>query len=382
MRVTGDWFFADHTQAVCAMLTRAGHQALFVGGCVRNALLGAPVSDIDIATDARPDRVMTLAQAAGLKPVPTGIDHGTITVVAGHLPHEVTTFRRDIETFGRHAVVAYADTIQEDAHRRDFTMNALYATPDGVVLDPLGGLADLAARRVRFIDDADDRIREDYLRILRFFRFHAWYGDPAGGLDADGLAACGSNAAGVETLSRERVGAEIKKLLSAPDPGQSVAAMAQAGILARALPGAEARVLPVLIHLEGLWDLPPDPIRRLAALGGSDHADLLRLSRVEARRLDHLRAAMGSAEGPAALGYRLGAADACDAVLLRAAMFETVPDPDARADIAHGAAARFPVTAQDLMPALSGPELGARLKELEARWIASGFTLSRQQLLG
>ncbi|MBK1636132.1 CCA tRNA nucleotidyltransferase [Rhodovulum adriaticum] len=382
MRISGEWFFADHTQAVCAMLTDAGHQALFVGGCVRNALLGAPVNDIDIATDARPERVMDLAAAAGLKPVPTGFDHGTITVVAGGLPHEVTTFRRDVETFGRHAVVAFADTAQEDAHRRDFTMNALYATPDGTVIDPLGGLPDLIARRVRFIDDADARIREDYLRILRFFRFHAWYGDPAGGLDADGLAACASNADGLKNLSRERVGAELKKLLSAPDPGQSVAAMEASGLLARALPGAAAKALPVLVHLETGWGIAPDPIRRLAALGGQDHADRLRLSKAEARKLDHLRAAIGSADSPAVLGYRLGVDQALDAVLLRAALLETPLLADARDAIARGAAAEFPVRPRDLMPALSGPALGARLKELEARWIASGFALTRDDLLG
>ncbi|MRH19858.1 CCA tRNA nucleotidyltransferase [Rhodovulum strictum] len=381
MRVRGEWFFADHTQAVCHMLTAAGHQALFVGGCVRNALLGVPVSDIDIATDARPERVIALAEAAGLRPVPTGLDHGTITVVAGHLPHEVTTFRRDVETFGRHAVVAFADTADEDAHRRDFTMNALYATPAGEVIDPLGGLPDLIARRVRFIDDADARIREDYLRILRFFRFHAWYGDADGGLDADGLAACAAHVDGLARLSRERVGAEIAKLLSAADPCQSVAAMAQAGVLAQVLPGAAASLLPVLVHHEAAQGLAPDPIRRLAVLGGADHAERLRLSKADARRLARLRTAMASPDTPGALAYRLGAAEARDAVLLRAAA-TGMPLPADLADrIAEGAAACFPVTARDLMPALTGPALGAQLDALEARWIASGFSLSRAELL-
>ncbi|RSK30712.1 CCA tRNA nucleotidyltransferase [Rhodovulum iodosum] len=363
------------------MLTGAGHQALFVGGCVRNALLGVPVTDIDIATDARPERVMELAGAAGLKSVPTGIDHGTVTVVAEHLPHEVTTFRRDVETFGRHAVVAYADTAEEDAHRRDFTMNALYATPEGVLVDPLGGLPDLHARRVRFIDDAEARIREDYLRILRFFRFHAWYGDAEAGLDADGLAACAAHSAGLETLSRERVGAELKKLLGAPDPSQSVAAMGQSGVLAHALAGAEARLVPVLVHLEAGWGAAPDPIRRLAALGGEDVAERLRLSKAEARHLDRIKRGLAGGEGPAALGYRYGETAARDAVLLRAAALSAPIADGAKDDIARGAAARFPVCAADLMPALEGPALGARLKELESRWIASGFTLTKAELL-
>ena len=182
-RIKEAWVNDPDTQKVCAALTDGGAQALFVGGCVRNALLGVPVSDIDIATDARPERVVQLAEKAGIKAVPTGIDHGTVTLVSGGVPHEVTTFRRDVETDGRRAKIAYSDRVEEDAARRDFTMNALYARPDGTVLDPLGGLPDLRARRVRFIGRAEDRIREDYLRSLRFFRFlpgpsrHVW---PAG----------------------------------------------------------------------------------------------------------------------------------------------------------------------------------------------------------
>ncbi|MBL3568284.1 CCA tRNA nucleotidyltransferase [Rhodovulum sulfidophilum] len=380
-RVFGDWFFADHTQAVCAVLTRAGYRALFVGGCVRNALLGVPVTDIDIATDARPETVMALAEAAGLKAVPTGFDHGTVTVVAGHLPHEVTTFRRDVETFGRRAVVAFADSPEEDARRRDFTMNAIYATPEGAVIDPLGGLADLAARRVRFIDDADARIREDFLRILRFFRFHAWYGDAEAGLDPDGLAAAAANSAGIETLSKERIGAEIRKLLAAPDPAPSVAAMAAAGVLARTLPGADPRALPVLVALEQAQGLPPDPVRRLATLGGEAPAKRLRLSKAEARRLERLTGAAGQMAGAAELAYRLGPDMARDAVLLRSAALGQPLSGDLASELARGTEARFPLSAADLMPGFDGPALGAALKRLEADWVASGFRLSAAELI-
>ena len=162
MRIAGEWIGAGHVQAVLAMLEAGGHQALIVGGCVRNALLAQPVADVDIATDAVPERVMDLARAAGLKPVPTGVEHGTVTVVAEGVGHEVTTFRRDVETFGRHAVVAFSRHVEDDAARRDFTMNALYARADGTVIDPLGeGIADLKARRVRFVGRPEDRIRED-----------------------------------------------------------------------------------------------------------------------------------------------------------------------------------------------------------------------------
>ncbi len=173
---------------------------------------------MDIATDARPEKVTALIEAAGYKVVPTGIAHGTVTVVADHHPYEVTTFRRDLETDGRRARVAFADDVAEDARRRDFTMNALYADAEGTVVDPLGGLGDLERRCVRFVGEAEARIREDYLRILRFFRFHAWYGDPAEGLDPEGLAACAGLADGLERLSRERVGHETLRLLAAADP--------------------------------------------------------------------------------------------------------------------------------------------------------------------
>lgn len=378
-RLDAEWLKRPETKAVTDMLEAAGHQVFFVGGCVRDGLLGRPVGDLDLSTDARPKRVVALAEAAGLKPVPTGIDHGTVTVVSQGMPHEVTTFRRDIETDGRRAVVAFADGIAEDAQRRDLTMNALYADPRGEISDPVGGLPDLAARRVRFIGNPETRIREDYLRILRFFRFHAWYADPGGGLDAEGLAASAALAEGLETLSRERVGAEIKKLLAAPDPGPALGAMGASGILARVLPGADAASVAVLAHLED--GQTPDPIRRLAALGGEDVAERLRLSRAEARRLTTLAEAAREGMGAAELGYRLRDL-AEDALLVRAALVSSPLDPAELASARFGAAQTFPLRAADLMPRYSGPALGDRLAELEAQWIASDFRLDRDTLLG
>ncbi len=380
-RVTGPWIDRPETQAVCRALTDAGYQALFVGGCVRNTLLGEPVSDIDISTDALPETVSDLAETAGLKAVPTGIDHGTITVVSGGLPHEVTTFRHDVETDGRRAVVAYTDKVEEDARRRDFTMNALYARSDGTLIDPLGGLPDLRARRVFFIEDASARIREDYLRILRFFRFHAWYGDPQAGIDPDGLAACAALSEGLETLSKERVGAEIRKLLGAPDPAPAVASMQAAGCLARVLPGADGRGLPMLIELEAANGALPDPIRRLAVMGGHDHGDYLRLSRADARRLGVILDGVDNVKGPAELAYRYGPEPAHDILMVRAALLETPLPTGFEAAIEDGAKAVFPVTSRDLVSAVSGAALGRRLKELEAKWIASGFALTRKELL-
>ena len=379
MRIAGDWLAQPGTQALCAALEAAGHRALFVGGCVRNALMGVPVADVDIATDARPEAVTRLAEAAGLRVVPTGIEHGTVTVIAQGVPHEVTTFRRDVETDGRRAVVAFSQDVAEDAARRDFTMNALYADARGNLIDPLGGMPDLVARRLRFVGDAHQRIREDYLRILRFFRFHAHYGDPNQGMDAEALAASAELAEGLDGLPRERIGAEMRKLLAAPDPAPAVAAMAQAGVLARVLPGSDVRALAPLVHLEG--DLPPHWQRRLAALGGQEVEERFRLSRADAAVLVALRDAVGRGWSPAALGWKLGAEGARDAVLLRAALLESALPKGWQAEVARGAGSVMPLTAADLMPDLQGAALGARLKEIEARWLASDLRLTRSDFL-
>ncbi|WP_420857805.1 CCA tRNA nucleotidyltransferase [Marivivens marinus] len=381
LRIEADWLTSDGARRVCAMLTDTGYDAWFVGGCVRNAILDEPVADLDISTNARPEQVLSLAQDKGLTAVPTGIDHGTVTVVVDHIPYEITTYRRDVATDGRRAVVAFADTIEEDAARRDLTINALYAGPDGRVVDPLGGLPDLLARRIRFIGDPFDRIREDYLRILRFFRFYAWYGDPSEGLDPDGLAACAELAEGVETLSRERIGHEIRKLLQAPDPGPALASMARCGVLMRLLPGASAAQIPVLVHVEEEAGFCPGLIRRFVALGGEDADDRLRLSKAEVREVDRVRNALESGGRPAELGYRHGVEAATDALLLRAVMENRTATQDELEQARMGSEARFPIAAADLMPGVSGPALGAALRDLEDRWVASGFRMTRDELL-
>ncbi len=379
-RISPDWLASAPARAVCAALEGGGHQAWFVGGCVRNALLGEEGAGLDITTRGPPERVIALVEAEGLRAVPTGIEHGTVTVVAGGKGFEVTTFRRDVETDGRRAVVAFADSMEEDAARRDFTMNALYCGIDGVVVDPVGeGLADLAARRVRFIGDDEERIREDYLRILRFFRFHAWYGGD--GIDPEGLAACAALAEGVEGLSRERIGHEVMKLLAAPDPAPAVASMAASGVLTRVLPGASAQVLAPLVHLEALAGEAPDPILRLAALGGHGGGRPLRLSKPQMRALEVLTRSVEEGKGAAELGYRLGREVARKALLLSGALMGAAPTEADFEAIETGARAVCPVSAKDFMPALDGAALGRALAEAEARWIASGFALRREELV-
>lgn len=380
-RLTADWLAAPEAAVVFDLLEGAGFQAWFVGGCVRNTIIGTSVSDLDIATDAWPEQVLTLCKETGVKAIATGAEHGTVTVIVNDMPFEVTTFRKDIDTDGRRAVVEFARSMTEDAHRRDFTMNALYAGRDGKIVDPLGGLPDLLAGRVRFIDDPEQRIREDYLRILRFFRFHAWYGDPSGGIDAEGLAACAANIEGLARLSRERVGAEVRKLLGAPNPAPAVSAMAAAGVLGAILPGAVATALGVMVHLEQEAAMAPNPVCRLAALGGEGVPERLRLSNAEAGLLAQLRQAATETSGPAELGYRLGKDRAALALLLRAALTGSALSPEALKGAADGATRVFPLKAADLMPALEGVALGRALKEKEAAWIASGFALGKAELL-
>jgi poly(A) polymerase len=375
-----DWLKSPAAQTVAKLLEEKGFQAFFVGGSVRNTLLGLPASDLDMATDARPEQVLVLTADHGIKAVPTGIDHGTVTVVIHGIPIEVTTFRKDVRTDGRHAQVVFSKNVLEDAARRDFTMNALYCDARGLVVDPLGGLADLKTRRVRFVGTASDRVAEDFLRILRFFRFQAWYGDPEGGIDADALAACAQGISGLELVSAERIGAEIYKLLAAPDPAPAVAAMSACGVLSAILPGADGTGLARLVHLEHGLGVDADAMTRLASLGGEGAQNRLRLSKVQARRLTVLRTAAAGAAAPAELGYRLGVAEATCALLVRAVWLEQ-PLPD-QMEIQRGASADFPIRAADLMPEFTGPALGKALTHLECDWIASDFRLSRTQLLG
>ena len=380
--------------AVLTMLCRDGEAARLVGGAVRNALLGEPVADIDIATTALPEEVMRRARAAGLKPVPTGLAHGTVTVVAAGVPVEVTTLRRDLETDGRHAVVAFGRDFREDALRRDFTINALGLDADGGLHDYAGGLADLAARRLRFIGEASQRIAEDYLRILRFFRFHARYG--AGAPDPEGLAACIAGRAGLAGLSRERVRAETLKLLVAPGAVATLQAMTGAGLLMPVI----GRV-PRLTRFAAIAEEPGEgvhPAFRLAALAVATLEDAealrvhLRLSNEEAERIAAIAGALEALSGRAALpeiaairmaATRLGRdGTAAALVLIGAGGRET-----GRVETLIAALARTPpflpkgkdVLALGVPP---GPEVGRTLAAARSAWIAADCPAGREAQLG
>lgn len=378
-----DWLSSPSVRKVAGAFAEEGVALWFVGGCVRNSLIGGAATDIDAASDARPEAVIEIAKRAGLKAIPTGIEHGTVTVIAAGEPIEITTFRKDVETDGRRAVVAYSTEMAEDAQRRDFTMNALYLSPEGVLVDPCGtGREDLMAGRVRFIGAPEARISEDYLRILRYFRFFAWYGSAEDGVDPEALSAIAELQDGLAGISAERIGAEMRKLLAAPNPVPAVAAMAQCGVLARLLPGAGIGLLGPYVHLEAEAGLAPDMMARLVALGGEGLDDRLRLSRAEqkARRIlvEGLeRPELGSEE----TGYRYGSSVGMRIEVLRRATTGRPLDPTAFPAIAKGSNHQFPLKAADLPAELEGAAIGGALRRGEAMWIESGFVLDNQALL-
>ncbi len=392
-----DWLKRPQVARVFQALSKNGVATRAVGGAVRNSLLGLPVTEIDLATTALPERVMALARAADLKAVPTGIEHGTVTVVADGTPFEVTTLRRDVETYGRHATVAFTEDWEEDARRRDFTLNALYADRTGTVFDPLGGYGDLVSGRVRFIGKAEDRIKEDYLRILRFFRFNAYYGK--GPLDAEGLSACVRLRGGLAQLSAERVAGELRRILVAPGAVRAVEALFDYGLLTDLLGGAPRMMrFARLVAAEEALGLTPDPALRLAALAvfvvedAERLAARLKLSNAELSVLllganDHERAELPDEAAARRSLYRLGPCK-FEASVLLAAADEGASPGDKRWREALRLADRwqvpeFPVRGSDVaaLGAVKGPEIGAALKRLEAEWIASDFTLDRAALL-
>jgi poly(A) polymerase len=393
-----EWFHESQVHRVFAALAREGHEARIVGGAVRNTLLGLPVGDIDFATTAEPKTIIRLAKAAGLKPVPTGVEHGTVTVVVEGHPFEVTTLRHDVETDGRRAKVSFTQDWAADAARRDFTINALYAEASGQVFDPLGGLADLQARRVRFIGSAVQRIREDFLRIMRFFRFTADYSD--GPPDAEGLAACIEQRAGLTKLSAERVRAELFRILATRKPVIALAPMADIGLLSAILGGvARLAHFERLEALEQSLGLAPVAIRRLAALAVMVEEDADRLS----KRLKLSNAESARLGAMAALDPQIGASTS--ELAAKEALYRLRPEAfqdrvliawarsgDEAGDVAWRALLSlpdrwtpptFPVSGDDLIARgeKPGPDLGKALRALEAAWIASDFTLPREELL-
>jgi poly(A) polymerase len=390
------WLTTGATARVLQLLNGDGEEARVVGGAVRNALMKLAVDEIDIATTTVPDEVVRRARAAGIKSVPTGIDHGTVTLVVDGQPFEVTTLREDTETFGRHARVSFGRDWIGDANRRDFTINALSVGPDGVLHDYVGGLADIAARRVRFIGDAGKRIEEDYLRILRFFRMHAAFG--AGELDRAGYLACIGHRAGLATLSAERLRMEMLKLLVAGGAAGAIDAMADSGLLQAIVGGLTyGGTFAAMIAAERALGLQADAMRRLAALGVAVTEDAkriatrLRLSNAEAKALDSMGhrwwrlAGMDEMRAKRRL-YRLGEGPYRDRLLL--AWARTGGDIERWIELARlperWTAPKFPLRAADFTARgiAEGPVLGHVLTLAEDAWLAADFPLDAAALAG
>ncbi|MBB3065967.1 CCA tRNA nucleotidyltransferase [Limibacillus halophilus] len=387
-----EWMTAGPARQVVEVLRAAGAEARFVGGCVRDTLAHRPVKDIDIATDAVPERVLALLNAAGIKAVATGLEHGTVTAVIGKRAFEITTLRRDVETFGRHATVAFTRDWTADAARRDLTINAMSLTPEGLLYDPFGGRADLLAGVIRFVGQAAQRIREDYLRILRFFRFLALYGRVAP--DPETLAAIEAELAGIESLSGERLRSELLKLMAARDPAPALELMVRHGVLARLLPQPVGLSdLIAVLGLErafGVEPDEPDALVRLAALlpsqrdGAIDLARRMRFSNQESQRLALLVAPPVTPSLPASaatlrvLCYRTGRSDALAICLLAAARQRVSLTALTEAlDVIHDwdDDTRLPLSGEDLLAlgVAPGPEMGRLLKKVEDWWIAEDF---------
>lgn len=400
-RISADWLSDPRLGRLFSAIERDGDTAYVVGGAVRNTLLGLPAGDVDVATTALPGVVVARATAAGLKPVPTGIDHGTITVVVEGLAYEVTTLRQDVESHGRHATVAFGRDWSVDAHRRDFTMNALYVSLDGVVHDFVDGIADCRAGRVRFIGDASARIAEDRLRILRFFRFHAAYG--RGPLDPEGLSAAIAGRDGLAGLSAERIGQETAKLVVASGAPATVAAMSDAGLLQRVT--GRAADLAGFARLHALVGVTGGPSTRgtddaalfLAALAAWTEGDASALGqrlRLSNAARDRMIAAVGRArtvhpgmgmEGVDRLLFEAGREGARDALALAHARGRSVRE---ETETTLAAALErpppvLPIAGRDLLSlgVATGPALGLILADLRAFWIAEGFRPDRSALL-
>ena len=392
MKATGrlepqPWMDTPPVRALFDSLNRAGISARFVGGCVRNAVLGRPIDDIDLAVDKPPETVMRALEAANLKVVPTGLKHGTVTAIIKGSRFELTTLRRDVETDGRRAVVAFTDDWLEDANRRDFTFNALYADRDGTLYDPFDGQSDLDAGRVRFIGDGDVRITEDRLRVLRFFRFHAWYGRAP--LDGPSFDACRRNAGALGGLSGERVAKELLRLLAAPAPAEALQAMAEAGALDHWLPEyAGVARLKALIARED----EPDPLRRLAAIlpAGADATAIgkrLKLSTQQALRLEVMLASApaidvaGGRKAWRAGIYHLGNTLYADRVLLA---LDAAGDWRTALALARSwTPPELPVSGGDALKLglKPGPRVGALITAVERWWIDGDFLADRDACL-
>ena len=380
-KLENNWLNQASAQCLSKAFKNYGYQALFVGGCVRNSILKVPVTDIDMATDALPETIIKISKENNFKFILTGLTHGTITIIIDKIAYQITTFRNDITNDGRHAKVEFTTSLLLDASRRDLTINAIYCDSYGKIIDPLNVLEDLNNRVIKFIGDPNKRIAEDYLRILRFFRFQAIYGNEMLEINVPALAACQEHKSKLATLSKERITSELRKLFLSNNPTRTIIKMTDTGILNQLFKNCSINSFISYIEAEKKYKIKINWIGRLLSLQGSNIEEVLTLTRQELKMIKYTKKAIGQNVPIFEFSYYNGIDYGIMYLLLQHGMKKTTLNKILINKVSSIVTRKFPVTAKDLMPKLKGKKLGDELKKLESQWVKSDFTLNKNQLL-
>ena len=381
MQINSEWIKNKVTQNILKIFEGADHNAYLVGGCIRNSILNIPVTDIDISTDATPQQTVDLFNRENFKVAPTGFSHGTVTVISEGIPYQITTMRSDQNTDGRHADVVFSDDIKKDAERRDFTINALYADSTGKIINPIGGLEDFNPLAIKFIGDPNNRIQEDYLRILRFFRFHAQFSELVTQFDKVALDAIKKNQDGLKKLSKERIWSELKKILSTSNPARSLYKMSQLGILEIILENKNVHNIKRFNLIEKKMGLEPEPIRRLVAITENTENTFLNLSRKEEKKFSLLKGLLKKKHDPAELVYQFNR-EIAQSVLAIYTFYkgEKLKLSDIK-KIEKACLFPCPITGAQISKYMDGAAVGIIIKEAQRAWIKSNFKSDEAKIL-
>ena len=375
------WLRNPSAQKLSKLYKNFGYQVLFVGGCVRNTILKMPVTDIDLATDAQPEEIIKIAKENNIRFVPTGLAHGTITLIIDNKNYQITTFRTDFDHDGRYAKVEFTESLLLDASRRDLTINALYCNHVGEVIDPLNGLDDIKKQKIKFIGNPNERIKEDNLRILRFFRFQAIYGNKNLEIDSIALEACHNHKSKLAALSKERITSELRKILSAPNPLEVIIKMNETGVLNELFQKVSIDSLGAYLKTEEKFKININWLGRLLSLQVTQEEESLKLTRCEFKFLKQTKSAIENQIHVLEFSYYNGVENGKIYSILQNFRHNIILSKNLLNQINSLATKKFPITAKDLMPEISGKKLGEALRSLEDRWIKSNFTLSKKELL-
>ena len=375
------WLRNPSAQKLSKLYKSFGYQVLFVGGCVRNTILKMPVTDIDLATDAQPEEIIKIAKENNIRFVPTGLAHGTITLIIDNKNYQITTFRTDFDHDGRYAKVEFTESLLLDASRRDLTINALYCNHVGEVIDPLNGLDDIKKQKIKFIGNPNERIKEDNLRILRFFRFQAIYGNKNLEIDSIALEACHNHKSKLAALSKERITSELRKILSAPNPLEVIIKMNETGVLNELFQNVSIDSLEAYLKTEEKFKININWLGRLLSLQATQEEESLKLTRCEFKFLKQTKSAIENQIHVLEFSYYNGVENGKIYSILQNFRHNIILSKNLLNQINSLTTKKFPITAKDLMPEISGKKLGEALRSLEDRWIKSNFTLSKKDLL-